>query len=101
MYQGTTPLHTYEIDDLDTTLIKTIKITYTQNEKEILVKRTEDCTITPGKISTKLSQEDTFLFDGDSLVTIQLRILTHEGDALRTDSIILSVDECLDNEVLV
>ena len=100
MYKGTTPLHTYEVD-LDTALIKTIKITYTQNGKEVLVKRTEDCSIEPGKISTKLSQEDTFLFDGNSLVTVQLRLLTTEGDALRTDSVILSVDECLDDEVLV
>jgi hypothetical protein len=99
MIKGTTPTHTFEIDT-DTSLIKTIKITYSQNDKEILVKRTEHCTIGDGIISTRLSQEDTFFFDDGSLVTIQIRILTTGGDALGTEPILMSVRECLDDEVL-
>ena len=99
MRKGTTPTHVFEID-FDTAKIKTIKITYLQRDQEILVKRNEDCEISDGVIWTKLSQEDTFLFEGDSLVTIQLRILTHSGDALAAEPIVLSVAECLDEEVL-
>ena len=100
MLKGTTPLHTFEID-LDTNDIKTIKITYSQKDKEVLVKRTENCSFGDGIISTKLSQEDTFAFIGDSLVTIQIRILTKGGDAIAAEPIVMSVRECLDDEVLV
>ena len=99
MRKGTTPTHVFEID-FDTAKIKTIKITYLQRDQEILVKRTEDCVIEEGRIYTKLSQEDTFMFEGDCLVTIQLRILTMSGDALAAEPVVVSVKECLDEEVL-
>lgn len=100
MFKGTTPTHTFEIP-MDTSLIKEVKITYSQKDKEILVKRTGDCTIEAGIISTRLSQEDTFLFASNSFVTIQIRILTSGGDALACEPIIASVAKCLDDEVLV
>jgi hypothetical protein len=100
MFKGTTPTHTFEVP-LDTSLIKTVKITYSQRDVEVLVKRTEDCTLGDGTISTKLSQEDTFLFEGGTLVTIQLRILTVSGDALVAEPMMMSVGNCLDDEVLV
>lgn len=99
MRRGTTPTHVFEVQ-FDTSLIKTLKITYLQRDQEILVKRTEDCNIEPGMISTRLSQEDTFLFEENALVTIQLRILTIGGDALAAEPIVLSVNRCLDEEVL-
>lgn len=100
MFRGTTPTHTFEVDT-DTSLIKEVKIIYSQKDKEILVKRTEDCTIEDGVISTKLSQEDTFLFEGNTIVTIQVRVLTMGGDALTSDLIMTGVGKCLDDEVLV
>ena len=100
MFKGTTPTHTFEVD-MDTSLIKTVKITYSQKDEEVLVKRTEDCALGDGTISTRLSQEDTFLFEGNTIVTIQLRILTTSGDALVAEPIMMSVGKCLDDEVLV
>lgn len=99
MFKGTTPTHIFNVS-IDTSLIKEVKITYSQRDKEILVKRTEDCTIGDGAISTRLSQEDTFLFEGNMLVTIQLRVLTTSGDALITEPIMMGVGKCLDDEVL-
>lgn len=100
MVPGTTPTHTFELEK-DIGPIKTIKITYSQKDKEILVKRTADCTIGDGIISTRLSQEDTFLFEENSTATIKLRILTAEGDAVSAETIIICVGECYDKEVLV
>jgi hypothetical protein len=100
MFRGTTPTHTFEVDMI-TDLIKTIKITYYQNDKEILVKRTEDCSIQDGIIQTKLSQEDTFLFNGNMPVMIYIRVLTIYGDAMITEPVIMAVRQCLDDEVLV
>lgn len=100
MFKGTTPTHTFEVN-IDTSLIKEVKIIYCQRDKEILVKRTEDCNIGDKEISTRLSQEDTFLFDGNTFATVQLRVLTQGDDALISDPIIVSVGKCLDDEVLV
>lgn len=99
MFKGTTPTHTFNVD-IDTSLIQTVKITYTQKDKEILAKRTEDCEIGEGVITTRLSQEDTFLFKEDVWVTVQLRILTKAGDALASAPVLMSVGRCLDEEVL-
>ena len=100
MFKGTTPTHTFKVT-IDTSLIKEVKITYSQRDKEILVKRTPDCTIVEDAISTKLSQEDTFLFESNTLVSIQLRVLTKGGDALITEPMLIGVGKCLDDEVLV
>ena len=101
MFKGTTPKHTFEVDT-DTSNIKEVKIIYSQNDKEVLCKRTTDCTIEPGIISTRLTQEDTFKFVGNTCVSIIIRALTFGGDALITeDPIIVSVRECCDDEVLV
>ena len=100
MFKGTTPTHTFNIP-IDTSLIKEVKITYSQKDKEILVKRTNDCTIGKGAITTRLSQEDTFLFESNNIVTIQLRVLTLGGDAMIAEPIMIAVGKCLDYEVLV
>lgn len=99
MFKGTTPTHTFAVS-IDTSIIKEVKITYSQRDKEILVKRTEDCTLGEGVISTRLSQEETFLFEGNMLATIQLRVLTTSDDALITEPMMMAVGKCLDDEVL-
>ena len=100
--RGTTPLHVYEdIPPEVFSEIKEVKITYTQCDKEVLVKRTEDCTIEDGKITTRLSQEDTFCFDCKKLVDIQLRVLTVNGDCLKSEIMTETVGKCLDDEVMV
>ena len=100
MIRGTTPTHIFNVD-FDTTTIKEVKISYYQEGEEILVKRTEDCTIQNGTIETNLSQEETFLFDNTKFANIQVRILTLGNDALASSIMSVSVKECLDDEVLV
>lgn len=100
MFKGTTPTHIFNVS-IDTTLIKEVKIIYSQRDKEVLSKRIGDCTIEKGVIKVRLSQEDTFLFEGNTVVTIQIRVLTTGGDALISEPIMISVGKCLDNEVLV
>lgn len=100
MYRGTTPTHQYRIN-IDPSVIKTIKITYVQNDAEILVKRTEDCTIVGNTVMVKLTQEETLMFNSDYFVKIQMRILTTDGSALASAPIITTVGICLDEEVLV
>lgn len=100
MLKGTTPTHIFHVD-IDVSVIKEVKITYSQKNNVILTKRTEDCTIEDGMISTRLSQEDTFMFEPNSHVTIQVRVLTLGGDALTSNLMMRTVGMCLDDEVLV
>lgn len=100
MFKGTTPTHAFQVP-IDSALIKEVKITYSQRDVEILVKRTNDCIIADGVISTRLTQEETFLFTSNVVVTIQLRVLTTNGDALIAEPIMMAVGKCLDDEVLV
>lgn len=101
MIIGTTPIHTIKAPYDIIPIIKTIKVTYKQDDKIILVKRTEDCVIEKNKISIQLTQEDTFNFEPNKIVKIQWRILTTGRDVIGTDVIIKKVTECLDDEVLV
>ena len=100
MYRGTTPTHLFRIN-IDPTLIKTIKITYAQDDEDILSKKTEDCVVEDNIIVVKLTQEDTFRFKSDKLVRIQLRLLFYDGTALASRPITTTVNKCLDEEILV
>lgn len=100
MVRGTTPTHTFNVS-IDTSKIKEVKIIYSQGDAVVLCKRTKDCTLSDGKIETKLSQEETFMFDCTKNVYIQVRVLTTGGDAINSQLIMTSVAKCLDDEVLV
>ena len=100
MYRGTTPTHRFRIN-INPTLIKTIKITYAQDDEDILSKKTEDCDVEDNIIVVKLTQEDTFRFKSDKLVRIQLRLLLYDGTALASRIITTTVNKCLDEEILV
>ena len=100
MIRGTTPKHTFNVP-MDTGRIKCLKLTYTQLDEVILTKRTKDFTFGDRQVSVKLNQEETFLFNSDVNVTLQLRGLTVEGDVISTNALTVDVEKCLDDEVLV
>ena len=99
MIRGTTPTHTFTLP-FDTALIRRIKIIYSQNDKKIFCKETEDCVLSGNVVSTKLTQEETFLLDCKKLVQIQIRVVTTAGEVLATDEMVVTIDKCLDDEVL-
>lgn len=99
MMQGTTPTHTFVIP-FETSIIDNVRVLYAQNDKVILTKNKEDCTLDDNTIITRLTQEETFLFDNKSPVKIQLRVKTVGGDALITRKYTVSIGKCLDKEVL-
>lgn len=99
MRQGTTPKHTFTLP-FDTALIKTVQVTYKQGEAIVLQKETADFTREGQSISCKLTQEETFKFNPQKVVQIQVRVLTTSGDALASDIIQTSAPACLDDEVL-
>lgn len=100
MIKGTTPTHTFNIP-FDTSLVKVCRIIYAQNDEVLFIKTNEDCTLEGSVIKTRLTQEDTFMFDHNKPVQIQLRILTKNGESLSSVINKVGVSNCLGNEVLV
>lgn len=95
---GTTPKHEFELD-IDTALLKEIKVIYSQNDETIFCKRAKDCQFDGNFIRIKLTQEETFLVDSNHVVKIQIRALTHSGDALSLDKpLTVSAAKCLDKD---
>lgn len=99
MIRGTTPTHTFNLT-FDVSLIKKVKITYAQDNTAVIAKTTKDCTLSGSSIAVKLSQEDTLKFDHRKTVEIQVRILTQNNAAMASKIKRVSVERCLDCEVL-
>lgn len=100
MMQGTTPTHTFELP-FDASTFKTVRVIYSQDDAPALVKTDGEVKISGSTISVQLTQEDTFKFSTDKRVRIQIRLLSQDGEALGSEIITKSVQECLENEVMV
>lgn len=100
MRRGTTPTDTFELEDIDVSVIKNVKVLYCQNRKVIVCKDLTACQIVGNTITTELTQEETLRFNSNLPLEIQLRILTMNGKALTSDILKGEVCCCYDNEVL-
>lgn len=99
MIRGTTPTHIFKLP-FEKDVIKAIRIIYAQNNQIVLVKNTEDCVLENGTATVKLTQEDTLSFDSSKSVEIQVRVLTAGEDALVSNIKCISVERCLDKDVI-
>lgn len=100
MIRGTTPTHIFTVP-FDTSIIKEVRVIYKQGNQKVLCKGNTDVEMDEQTISLKLTQEDTLKLKHGQNVKIQLRILTNDGEAMTSAIIVDSVQECLDDEVLV
>lgn len=97
--RGGTPTHIFDLPFDTTDIVKGARITYAQNDIQILCKETEDCKITENAIITELTQDETFLFDDDIPVQIQLEILDFNNKVHPSDIITKSAKKLLNKEV--
>ena len=97
MIIGTTPLHTFTIP-FDSGLIDKARVIYSQNGQPVL--KRDNCTLDGNLIKVKLTQEDTLSFTASYPVDIQVRVVLHDGEALVSSINKVSVEKCLENEVL-
>ena len=100
MMCGTTPTHTFTLP-FPVDEIKSVRIIYSQGDKPLFVKETDDCTLENNTITVKLTQEDTLKFDHKKSVFVQVRVLTHNDDSLISGIKSISVGRCLEKEVIV
>ena len=109
MYRATTPKHSFifDVDPVET--FKTILITYTQDDQIVLEKGKDDLTVeeTTGcngtiayEASLRLTQEESNLFNARTPVSVQIRVLTYDGDAIAFDKWTVAVKDVLNDEVL-
>lgn len=99
MTRGTTPTHTFTLP-FDVSLVQKAMVVYAQNDIEIFRKESSDCQMSGNEVSVTLTQEDTLKLDCKHLVQVQLRVLTTDNKALASMVRIMSVQKCLNDEVL-
>lgn len=100
MRKGTTPTHVFALG-IDAELIKDLRVIYAQQGRVLVKRELGDCTANGGEVTVKLTQAETLRFDANKAVEIQVRVLTTGGDALASDIVSVTVEECLDNEVML
>lgn len=99
MIRGTTPTHIFNLP-FNVEQIADLRIIYAQSDKEVLVKKLEDCTLEGQQVSVILKEYETLLFNCGKDVQIQMRILTVNGETLASHIKLVDVAKCLNNEVL-
>lgn len=111
MIRATTTTHHFLFDVNPEESFSKILITYAQNSQIILEKHETDlsfetCECFDGKTvyiaSLKLTQEETKLFSAKpkGTVSIQIRAITPDGEAVASDISNISVENVLNDEVL-
>lgn len=109
MYRATTPKHTFIFDVDPNETFKTILITYGQDNTIILEKDKSNLSFSEAidckgktvyEASLRLSQEETNFFNPNKTVSVQVRVLTYNDEALASDKITVSVKDVLNDEVL-
>lgn len=99
MYRASTPTHYFQLP-YEPEAIKEIWLTYAQNGKNILRKTMADLLFDDGVWSVRLSQRETNLFS-QPWATAQFRVLLKNGDSFPSEKFRLSVEDVLDDEVMV
>lgn len=98
-YRGTTPTHTFTLP-FERELVSDLRITYVQNKKDIITKEMKDIKFTNNEIDLTFTQEETYQFEADKEVQVQIKIKTIDGVVLNSDIMIMRVDTSLNNEVI-
>lgn len=99
MIKGTTPTHHFELP-FEASRVAAARVIYKQGNIEVLRKETEDFKKDGNRISVTFSQDETFLFDSRISVKCQLRVRDISDKVMNTKPMIISIEECLDCEVL-
>jgi hypothetical protein len=99
MRQGTTPKHTFTLP-FDTNIVEKVRVVYAQRDCVKIVKEGSDVEMDGNTVSVKLTQEDTLQLNSSLKTYVQVRVVTHDGNAFTSDTITLNTAMCLDREVL-
>ncbi len=99
MIRGTTPTHWFTAP-CDPATIAKVNVLYAQDDVLILKKVTADCKIDGDQISTKLTREESLLFNHKKPAQVQAVIETTGGDVIESVAKNFGVDKLLDDGVI-
>lgn len=101
MKRATTPTHTFTLPFNYDGVVDKLLLSYAQSGNIVLEKTEKQVKVKNEKeIVVRLTQEETNLFSEDAPVKIQMRILTIGGDAMASDPFLIQIEEVLNDEVL-
>ena len=87
-------------EGVDASVIAKVNVLYGQDDKQLFRKKHADCKVEGQTIYTKLTRQETLLFDHKKPAQIQLLIETPTGDVLETTVREVGVDKLLDDGVI-
>lgn len=97
---GTTPELTFNLP-FDTSNIKSLYVTIKDKNKRMVLEKTEaDCTLSGDTVTLELSQEETLLFEERTKARMQIRVLTKNDKALKSQVFTLDIGELLKEGVI-
>ena len=99
MIRGTTPSHFFDAP-CDVSLIGKINLLYGQDDKLLFKKITKDFAIEGQTISTKLTREQSLMFDHNKPAQVHAVIETLGGDVIESPVVTIGVDKLLDDGVI-
>ena len=110
MRRGTTPTHNFTVP-FEIPANSKVRIVYAQNNKVILERTTETCSISKNTVSITLTDAETLLFDcrphfvnGKKMpypVEIQIGVKTPAGNKIWSDIITDTVERCLRDDGVI
>ena len=101
MIRFSTPTHTFGLPaDLNTEIIKTIRVAYSQNGQVVVEKEGAQVRVVGHEAQVKLTQEDTQKFANDEIAEVQMQILTTGGDSIPSQVHKIYVERSIFTEVL-
>ena len=99
MIRGTTPTLTFTLP-FSTSTIKSMMLTFSQSGREVFTLTQNDCVLEDTSCEVHLTQKQTLKFSTASMVEIQIRVLTNDGNALASNIITTSASRILkDGEI--
>lgn len=100
MIRGTTPTHYFGIP-ISKERVKNIRVTYRQDNRNILDMGIDRFEIVGNKAKVTLSQQETFAFTAGIKAKVKIRVLSTEGVLFSNRRpIMINVYESYNNEVL-
>lgn len=101
MIRGTTPTHTFGIP-ISEDKVKTIRVTYRQDDRNVVDKGTESVQLEGKTAKVTLTQQETLAFTAGIKAKVKIRVLSTEGQVFSNKkSILIEVDDTFNEEVLV
>ena len=89
--RGTTPNQIFNVD-IDLTDAEVLYLTYKQGNVIVLEKEKDDLTITKDKVTFRMTQKESLVFETNNPVKIQIRARFPDGIEVETEGVITHPD---------